>query len=110
MRNHASILQCGAWPLSCRSPLFMLHAALRAKIRELMASGTLPPESSETLTAFSRQPIRVKRIIIGRATLEPCLICGEPDPVVSYVYSDWRVVRLHATCDELWRQERTAEP
>jgi len=76
----------------------MFHAALRAK---------LPPGSPETLTAFFRQITRVKRIIIGRPTLEPCLICGEPDPVVSYIYTDKQVIRLHAACDALWMQERT---
>jgi hypothetical protein len=40
--------------------------------------------------------MRVKRVIIGRPTLELCLICGESDPIVVYLYPDSRVVRLHA--------------
>jgi len=50
--------------------------------------------------------MRVKRVIIGRPTLELCLICGEPDPLVAYLYTDNRIARLHAACDALWKQER----
>ena len=56
------------------------------------------------------QVVRVTRIVIGRSTWEPCLICGEPDPTVSYTYADRKVVRLHAACDALWRLEREARP
>jgi hypothetical protein len=45
---------------------------------------------------------------IGRATLEPCLICGEPDPMLSYTFTDGRVIHLHGPCDALWQQERAA--
>jgi hypothetical protein len=37
------------------------------------------------------------------------LICGEADPMIAYTYADGKVIRLHAACDALWRQEREAQ-
>lgn len=54
------------------------------------------------------QSIRVTRIVIGRAAEGPYLICGEPDPMVSYTYSDRELIRVHAACDALWTRERAA--
>jgi hypothetical protein len=88
----------------------MSHATLRVKIRELMVSGALPGRASGAWApTTSRQTMRGKRVIIGRPTLELCLICGEPDPIVASLYTDSRVVRLHAACDALWKQGRQRE-
>ena len=76
----------------------MTQADLRARVRELMTSGTLP----------SDPPVihRAGHAAIGARGLEGCAICGEPDPVVSYFWTGGVVVRLHPACDALWRQER----
>ena len=37
---------------------------------------------------------------------EPCTICAEVGRQVSYVYSAGLVVRVHAACDAVWKQER----
>ena len=87
----------------------MDHTELRTRIRLLMASGELPPGGSPADKILPAQAVRVTRTAIGRSTLEPCLICGEADPMIFYTYANRKVVRLHAACDALWRQERTAE-
>ena len=86
----------------------MSEAALRARIRELMASGKLPVRPPPAETTIRGRNLRVTRTIIGRATREPCLICGEPDPMLSYTFTDGRVIHLHGACDALWQQERAA--
>ena len=87
----------------------MDHRELRARIRLLMASGELPPGGSLADKILPAQAVRVTRVVIGRSTWRPCLICGDADPTVSYTYADRKVVRLHAACDAFWRLERTAE-
>lgn len=87
----------------------MSEDVLRARIRELMASGRLPPSPPQAETVIRGRSLRVTRTIIGRATLEPCLICGEPDPMLSYRFTDGRVIHLHGACDVLWQQERAGE-
>jgi len=106
--NHALLLPSGLWSLSCCSGR-MDNNELRARIRQLMASGDLPPVHPLIDKTPPGQSVRVTRIVIGPSAREPCLICGEPDPLVSYTYADQRVIRLHADCDALWRLESTAE-
>jgi hypothetical protein len=86
----------------------MDHDELRARIRQLIASSQLPPVSTLPDVILPGRAVRVRRVVIGRSTWDPCLICGEPDPMISYAYTDRRVVRLHAACDALWHQEREA--
>ena len=74
---------------------------LRARIRQLIASGDLPPLPGPAA-------VRVTRVVIGRPTPDPCLICGEADPTLSYWYVKGKVLRIHAACDALWRQEHEA--
>ena len=105
--NLALVLAGAPWPPSCCSSR-MNHDELRARIRQLIASGdlpTVPSLASGTLAA----PAGIRRIIIGRSLPDPCLICGEANPTVAYTYANGRVVFLHAACDALWRQEREAE-
>jgi hypothetical protein len=86
----------------------MDHTELRARIRQLMASGDLPAPLGDKL--HPGQVVRVTRTVIGRSTLEPCLICGEADPMIFYTYANRKVVRLHVACDALWHLERAARP
>ena len=101
--NHASILLDGRWLLSCSSGR-MDHSELRARIRQLMASGDLPAPLGDKL--HPGQAVRVTRTVFGRSTSEPCLICGEADPMIFYTYASRKVVRLHTACDALWHLER----
>src|SRR5438876_7795578 len=73
----------------------MNESDTRTRIRVLMAFGELPPHPYEGLTNMERG---------HRALLdEPCAICQENGPQVSYSYKDGKSVRLHAACDALWR-------
>ena len=80
---------------------------LRVRIRLLMASGELPPGPPLADKILSAQVARLAKIVIGRATRGPCLICDEPSPNVSYTYADRKVIRLHAACDALWQELAT---
>ena len=77
----------------------MTDAQLRARVRELMALGNLPDQRPQLHQAGA-----------GPSRLAPqsdvCLICGEPGPNVTYVWSGGRVANLHAACDALWKLER----
>jgi hypothetical protein len=77
----------------------MTDAQLRARVRDLMALGDLPNERP-----------RVHQVGYGPPEIAPrsdvCLICGEPDPTVTYIWSGHRAANLHAACDALWKQER----
>jgi hypothetical protein len=86
----------------------MDEGELRARIRQLMASGDLPPVYPLTDKTSPNQAVRITRMVVGRSMLEPCLICGEADPTFSYTYANRQVIRLHAACDALWHQEREA--
>ncbi len=37
---------------------------------------------------------------------EPCAICGEPRTQVALFFTGGLMVRLHETCEALWKQER----
>jgi hypothetical protein len=86
-------------------PIGMTQSPLRAKIRELSASGALPPGLPQVGKTIPGQTIRLTRIVIGRVAQGTCLICGELDPMVTYMYSGGKVLRLHAACDTLWQRE-----
>jgi len=79
--------------------MVMTAAQLRARVRDLMALGKLPDERPQLHQAGA-----------GPSRLAPqsdvCLICGEPGPYATYVWSRDRVANLHAACDALWKQER----
>lgn len=79
----------------------MTNAALRATIRALIASGALPSEPP-VIQRSGHDPAWAR-------AEDPCTICGEPAPSVSYFWPGGRVVRLHAACDALWKQEREAD-
>jgi ribosomal protein S14 len=82
-------------------------ADLRAKIRELIASGVLPKEPPP-ITREAPAPMPNKsptRTRIGSLHAR-CTICGEPGPHVRYFYIAGRVVSVHAACDALWKEEQ----
>lgn len=65
----------------------MTEAELRAKIRKLMASGALP--SSPPLIERPRM-----HTVVNSPLPEPCTVCGEAGPQVSYFYLAGQVVRV----------------
>ena len=87
----------------------MDHNELRARIRQLMASADLPPVHPLTDKTPPGDAVRVTIIAVGRPMPEPCLICGESNPTVSYTYANRAVVRIHTACDALWEQECEAQ-
>ena len=75
----------------------MDEQAIRANIRALVASGTLPTDPYA----------RSASVGIGPALPnELCVACREAGPHVSYTFRDGKAVHLHAVCDALWREER----
>ena len=89
----------------------MDHVDLCAKIRELMASGVLPayPPPITRPEPWSTPGNKRSKVLVGGSLHEPCTICGEPGPQIQYFYIAGQVVSVHAACDALWKQERTAE-
>ena len=85
--------------------------ALRGRIRQLIAFGDLPPApplSDGTLSGHAPK-MKIRRIVIGRSSPDPCFICGETGPTMSFIYTNQRVIRVHGTCEALWREEGHAE-
>jgi ribosomal protein S14 len=82
-------------------------ADLRAKIRELMASGVLPAEPAPiTRPGLTSTPgVKRSKTVVDGPHQEPCAICGEPGPQVQHFYIAGQVVRVHAAYDELWKVE-----
>ena len=81
----------------------MTRGELRAKIRALMASGDLP---SEAPSIERRGADESARFALQDPALEPCAICGEPQTHVALFFTGGLMVRLHAACEALWKQER----
>ena len=79
----------------------MTHEELRARIRELVASGDLPDEPP----VVHRTGGGLWRV---RGLAVPCVVCGEPDPLIAYFWTGGRVAHLHAACNAVWKQERVA--
>ena len=104
-------IRIAVWSLALflRGYSCMSAADLRAKIRELIASGALPKEPPPIvgLASWSTPGNKQSRIIVGWNLRGPCTICGEPGPQVQYSYIEGQVVSVHATCDALWKQEVT---
>ncbi len=83
---------------------------LRAKIRKLIASGVLPGEPPSIERGVERLPNRRTRILMGDRLREPCTICDDEGPQVAYFYVAGQVVRVHAACDAVWKQEMSGRP
>jgi hypothetical protein len=82
------------------------HDELRAKIRQLIADGTLPRHLSIAERAQPGEPRGPAAITVSSTASGPCSACGEPRPQITYTYPGDRIVRFHAACEALWRQER----
>ncbi len=85
----------------------MNEAELRARIREFLKSGALPRTLPPTrMLEPGRPAASVEQIQVGRVAGATCTACGETDPDITYRYPADRVVRLHATCNSIWEEER----
>jgi hypothetical protein len=80
---------------------------LRAKIRDLMASGILPRVQSDgSLVDESGRAVPGWRHV-GPADLSAsCIVCEDPGPQVSYQAPHGLVLHLHGKCDTLWQEEQ----
>ena len=83
----------------------MTHDQLRAKVSELMASGGLPSE--RPVIYGTGAGALGTRSDSRRRPPGTCLICTEPGPTVSYVWTAGRMASLHAACDALWKQAQS---
>jgi hypothetical protein len=83
---------------SSRSKL-MTQPDLRAQIRNLMASGSLPS-----------RPWLMRRAGRGSTASgeyeEMCSICTEGNPTVRYYWPDGHAVKCHEACDLVWQYKR----
>jgi hypothetical protein len=84
----------------------MTDCALRAKIRELMASGVLPSAPPVIERAGRGTEGDRARMVVDNPRAEPCAICGDSGPAISYFWPGGVVVHVHAACDAIWKQER----
>jgi hypothetical protein len=84
----------------------MTEPDLRAKVRALMASGVLPSAPPVIERAGRGTEGDRARMVVNNPRAEPCSICGESGPTISYFWPGGVMVRVHAACDAIWRQER----
>jgi hypothetical protein len=84
----------------------MKSAELRARIRDLMASGVLPRVLPPTGLPNAAPVAAPSEIDLGAGAGASCLVCGEPGPQVTYPYPGGLLIRFHLSCDRLWQQER----
>ena len=80
-----------------------MDAELRVRIRALMAAGDLPTEAPSIERRGGEESAR---FALQDPALEPCAICGEPRTQVALFFTGGSLVRLHAACEALWKQER----
>ncbi len=83
----------------------MTRGELRAKILALMASGALPSERPSIERRGSTEAVN---IAVSNPSPASCTVCLELGSQVALFYPAGLVVRLHAACDALWRQEGQA--
>ena len=88
----------------------MTDAELRARVRDLIASGILPREPAPIQSPVPPAPPqgpKNRRMFLGDSLLkEPCTICGELAPQILHFYLAGLVVRVHRPCEAMWNQER----
>jgi hypothetical protein len=85
----------------------MTDIGLRTKVRALMGSGALPSAPPVIHRAGQAPDGDRARMTLDNPRPEPCAICNEPGPPIAYFWPGGLVVRVHAACDALWKQERT---
>jgi hypothetical protein len=80
---------------------------LRAKIRDLMASGLLPRVQSDgSLVDEAGRSVPGQRHVGPVDLSAACSVCEDPGPQVSYLAPLDLVLRLHVKCDTLWQEEQ----
>jgi hypothetical protein len=80
---------------------------LRAKVRDLMASGLLPrvqPDGS--FADDTGRSVPGLRQVGSPYLSAACMVCEEPGPQVTYQVLHGLVVYLHSRCDTLWQEEQ----
>jgi hypothetical protein len=83
----------------------MTEGDLRAKVRELMASGVLPSAPPVIERAGRGTEGDRARMVVDNPRAEPCAICDEPGPPIAYFWPGGLMVRVHAARDAIWKQE-----
>jgi hypothetical protein len=84
---------------------------LRAKIRDLMASGLLPRVQSDgSLVDEAGRSVPGQRHVGPVDLSAACSVCEDPGPQVSYQAPLDLVLHLHVKCDTLWQDEQRAHP
>ena len=78
---------------------------LRAKVRELMASGVLPSAPPVIERAGRGTEGDRARMVVDNPRAEPCSICNESRPTIAYLWPGGVMVRVHAACAAIWKQE-----
>jgi hypothetical protein len=71
-----------------------------------MAAGTLPSAPHVIERADAAVQKGKVRMLLNSPRPEPCTICEEPGPQISYFWPCGVVVRVHTSCNALWQQER----
>ena len=80
---------------------------LRAKIRDLMASGILPRVQADgSLVDEAGRPIPGQRHVSLVDLSAACIVCEDPGPQVLYEAHLGVVLHLHVKCDTLWHEEQ----
>ena len=80
---------------------------LRAKVRDLMASGLLPRVQSDgSLVDHTGRSVPGLRQVGSPYFSAACIVCEEPGPQVTYQVPHGLVVHLHSRCDTLWQEEQ----
>jgi len=102
MRENAAVSHRNACPfrtLGLTPPIPpMDEQNLRTRIRALMASGALP---TDTYTSVASVEMQYRALPDER-----CVVCQEAAPHILYTFREGKLLRLHAACDALWREER----
>ena len=80
---------------------------LRAKIRDLMASGILPRVQSDgSLVNEAGRSVPGERHVGPPDLWAACIVCEDPGPQVTYQAPLGVVLHLHGKCDTLWQEEQ----
>ena len=80
---------------------------LRAKVRDLMASGLLPRVQSDgSLVDHTGRSVPGLRQVGSPYFSAACIVCEEHGPQVTYQVPHGLVVHLHSRCDTLWQEEQ----
>jgi hypothetical protein len=75
---------------------------LRADPRARLS--TIPTIQNLTAEPYVQLCVRIEGLPLASFLPLP-LAMPKPDPMLSYTFTDGRVIHLHETCDALWQQE-----